>query len=70
MRVKEKPSNFDYDTFMREQDQVFNARVPHIPPVTIGYFDENNEIKEMELNITLTPLDTTDKGYVVKSINI
>ena len=70
MEVEEKPSNFEYDTFMQEQEQVFNARVPHIPPVTIEYLDENNEMNQMELHITLTPLVTTDKEYVVKSIDI
>jgi len=70
MEVEEKPANFNHDTFTRSQEEVFNARVPHIPPVTIEYLDENDEIKEMELDITLTPLVTTDKGYVVKSIDI
>ena len=70
MEVEEKPVHFNHDTFTRSQDELFNARVPHIPPVTIGYLDENDEINEMELDITLTPLVATDKGYVVKSIDI
>ena len=70
MEVEEKPVHFNHDTFTRSQDELFNARVPHIPPVTIGYLDENDEMNEMELNITLTPLYTSDKGYVVKSIDI
>ena len=68
MKVIKTPANFNHDTVVLAQEEVFNARVPYRPLVIIEYIDENNEIKQLELNIT--PLYTTDKGYMVKSIDI
>ena len=67
MSVNKKPANYNHDTVLQAQDELFHARVTSLPVIK-GYVDENNENKQFELHIT--PSYTTDKGYIVKFIDI